>query len=242
MNFAEIGEEIQVKDDYKIEIAAGNHLIISVPVIYGSTAAKFDHPNIASTERKIIELKHYRRNGSKFWTAMPGLSYSFIIPKEKIELNAEKSGLSYVYVKINGQEFCLSVSGGGDSREWTDWISQGCSTCVYRSAKPLKAIAEAAVLGADVDISHRIMDEDEQGRYRELCAFHDTRNKIEKGDKIFLGWGLKFEGKTGPFLVDNRPERKRYFHCENGMYARVKIKYTQIDWTKTADAKGISLV
>ena len=244
MNFAEMGTIFKVKEDYTIELPEGDYLAITVPVEYGTSAAKFDHVNIKATQRQVLEFKHYRRGGSKFWTSKPGMSYLFIVPKEKIEFNEEKSGHSYVYVTIRGQEYCLSCSGGTSGNGWTDWISQGCSTFVHKTAKKLHAIADAADYDGLVELgSARIPDEYEQRHYRRLCAYHDTRSKLKEGDKIFLE-GCWYEDSQGPFTILNRPSRKRYFRCDTGSYnhSYVKIKYSQIDWIKTAEANDVALV
>ena len=244
MNFAEMGTEYKVNDKYSIQIAKGDYLAIEVPVLYGSSAAKFDHVNIKATNRKVLEFKHYRSGGSKFWTAKPGLSYVFLLPKEKIELNEEKSGYSYVHVVIGGQDYCLSVSGGTSGNGWTDWIPQGSSTFVHHSAKKLQAIADAADYDGDIFLSScvRVPDEHEQKYYRRLCAYHDTRNKLQKGDKLFLE-GCDYEGSKGPFDIIERPKRKRYFKCvSNSYHSWVKVKYSQIDWVKTAEINDVALV
>jgi len=239
MLLSEIGTKYKVRDDYEIEIPEGDYLAISVPVEYGSSASKFDHPNIAQTRRQVLGFKHYPRNRRKFWTYKPGLSYLFIVPKDKIELDTEKSGLSYVHIKINGHPYCLSVSGGGDGGLWTDYISQGSSTFVYRSAKNLKAIADAAVLDIlDVDMTPPLMTDEDKNHYVSLCAFHDSRQQIKEGDKLYLGSFFSFEGSKGPFTVIDRPKRKRYFRCSHRDWGHLKIKYSQIDWTKTARENG----
>ena len=102
ITLAEIDTSYKVNDKYNIRIGAEKHLIICVPVPYGSSAAKFDHPNIASVRRQVLEFKHYSRSRGKFWTRKPGLEYFFIVPKSEIYLDETKSGSSYVYIEIGG--------------------------------------------------------------------------------------------------------------------------------------------
>jgi len=242
MNFAEIIDKLKVNDEYSIQVAKGDYLAINVPVLYGSSAAKFDHANIKAMKREVFEFKHYRKNGSKFYTEKPGFSYLFLVPKENIELNTEKSGYSYVYVIIGGQEYCLSVSGGTSEDGWTDWVFQGCSALVQSSIKKIKPIADAATYDGIIDInSTYIPNEDEQNRFRRLCAYHDTRKKLKKGDKIFL-WHCEYKGKKGPFDIIEKPWKKRYFRCADGLYSSVRVKYSQIDWVKTAERNNVNLV
>jgi len=242
MNLAEIGPNIQVKENYRIEFPEEDFLGVCVNAEYGSPAAKFDHPNIASANRKIMSFKHYSRTRGKWWTEKPGVSYSFVIPKDKIELDTEKSGYSYVYVKINDKRYCLSVSGGGSSGSWVDYVSQFSSVGMCRSKKDIQPIADAATLDGQFSIAHKMMDESDQEHYRRLCAFYDTRSKLKEGDKVFLAYGYSFNSSQGPFDIVRRPARKRHFLCSGGMYDRIHISYAKIDWVKTAEANGVDLI
>ena len=47
-------------------------------------------------------------------------------------------------------------------------------------------------------------------------------------------------GSQGPFVVESRPRRKRYFICVSGT-ARVRVQYAAIDWIKTAEANGVTV-
>ena len=242
MNFAEMGTKTQVKEDYTIEIAEGEYLAICVPVLYGSPASRFDHPNIASTHREILEFKHYARNGRKWWTSKPGISYLFIVHKSKIILNEEKSGYSYVYVTIGGQEYCLSVSGGTNGNGWTDFVYQGSGTFVLKSAKNLKGIAEAATLDSGMKISQRIMSETEQKKYQEMCAYHDTKGKINIGSKIVLKSNFFVIGKQGKtLLVIQKPKGKRHYICD-AYPSNVRVYKKHIDWIETAKKNNLELI
>ena len=47
-------------------------------------------------------------------------------------------------------------------------------------------------------------------------------------------------GSQGPFAIESRPRRKRYFICLNGL-ARVRVQYAAIDWAKTAEINGVTV-
>jgi len=244
INLCEIENNMYTNEEgtYEIKFPEGPYLMIKVPVEYGSPASRFDHPNIAQTHKEILSFKYYSRSRGKWWVEKPGISYTFIVPKSKIMLNTEKSGYSYVHLQINGQKYVLSVSGGTDGNLWTDYVIQGSSTGVTKSAKHLKPIAEVATLDIvpGITIAHKIMDEHTLKQYNAACNFYDARGKIKEGDKIFLKGGWRYMGTAGPFEVVQRPKRKRYFVCYTGPTSTIKIKYSQIDWTKTAEANGYS--
>jgi len=242
MNFAEMGTTTKVKENYSINIAEGKNLAIIVPVLYGSPASKFDHPNIAKTNREVLEFKHRAKNGRKWWTSQPGVSFLFVVPKSEIILNEEKSEYSYVYVTINGQEYCLSVSGGTSGNGWEDYIHQGCNTFVNKSVKKMKAIAEVSTLDFNIDFSHKMMDEWQRKNYQEMCAYHDTKGKIDIGSKIVLKSRFFVIGKQGKtLLVINKPKRKRHYICD--VYpSNIKVYKKHIDWTETAKKNNIPLI
>ena len=56
MNLAEIGPNIQVKENYRIEFPEEDFLGVCVNAEYGSPAAKFDHPNIASANLVYLNM------------------------------------------------------------------------------------------------------------------------------------------------------------------------------------------
>lgn len=98
----------------------------------------------------IMEFKHYRSSGGKFWTSAPGVDFLFCIPKSKIKL-LPIQGHSYVHVEINGVEVVLNVCGGttydketGKSG-WQDWVRDEAHTLVNMPLKKIKAIAEVAI-------------------------------------------------------------------------------------------------
>ena len=125
------GERFQVAEDYQVELPPGNHLTVIAGAYLGEPAYDFDHPNVAAKKSDVFEFKHYRKGGSKFWTAKAGISFYFVIPKGQIELLPEK-GYSYVPVLIHGRRCVLNVSGGTGNGGW-----RSCGWQSRRSIAPL---------------------------------------------------------------------------------------------------------
>lgn len=240
INLAEAGDLIEINEEYRIEFPEGDNLLIVVPVDFNSSAAKFDHPNIVAKRKSVLSFKHYHPKRGKFWTEKPGLEYCFIVPKKNISVLLDK-GYSYVKIEIGGREYVLNAS-GGSANGWTDWVTHGTHTTVYRSAKYLKEIAENAIMNdTNIDLNMRPLEDWEQARFNLLSAEAKAKKRLKEGDKIILTSGCTYEGSNGPFLITNRPKRKRHFLCvnrENDMW-KVKIYYKHIDWKKTAEINGI---
>ena len=131
---------------YRVLVAPGDHLVLVAGATYGKPAADFRHPNVVARKCEVHEFKHYRKAGSKFWTARPGVNFCLVIPKDRIEMVPEK-GYSYVPVKINGQRLVLNVSGGGGCGYpgWTDWVRRVVHTSVGFPKKTLKLLADVAL-------------------------------------------------------------------------------------------------
>jgi len=182
-----------VDGGYKVEIDPGDHLILVVGATYGKPAARFQHPNIVARMCEVHEFKHYRRAGSKFWTARPGVNFYLVIPKDRIEMIPER-GYSYVPVEVNGQKLVLNVSGGGSCGKysgWTDWVHRVVHTSVGFSKRTLKLLAEAA-LSPDECKAKGInfplvgVDDLHKQRFIRLAAEKDTKPAIKAGSKIVV--------------------------------------------------------
>ncbi len=122
---SECGARLVVDDTegerYEIEIEPGDFLMVKAGATADKATAHFKHPNVAVTARTIHEFKHYRRNGSKFWTARAGVDHYFVIPRTAIKM-LPKKGYSFIPAEINGVRVSFNVSGGGDGRVWTDYL------------------------------------------------------------------------------------------------------------------------
>ena len=251
---------------YRVLIDPGDHLVLVAGATYGTPAAKFRHPNIVARKCEVHEFKHYRKAGSKFWTARPGVNFYLVIPKDRIEMIPEK-GYSYVPVKINGQKLVLNVSGGGGCGYpgWTDWVHRVVHTSVGFSKKTLKLLADVAHSPDECrakGITFPLVgpDESDKTRFIRLAAEKDTKPTVKAGSKIVVdthacSWDLEVspvvtvaarcEGRTyrrgkprrmAPTLMKPTLTQKVVATDETGHQWR--IKFSQVDWLKTAEANG----
>jgi hypothetical protein len=67
------------------------------------------------------------------------------------------------------------------------------------------------------------------------------RPRLGPGGQVFLRDGWSYMGSQGPFAMESRPPRKRHFICACGT-ARLRVQYAAIDWTKTAEINGVSVL
>ncbi len=254
---------------YKVEIDPGDHLILVAGATYGTPAASFQHPNVVAHKCEVHEFKHYCQSGRKFWTARPGVNFYFVIPKDRIEMVTER-GYSYVPVKINGQKLVLNVSGGGSFGHfgWTDWVHRVVHTSVGFSKRVLKLLADVA-LSPDECKSRGITfplvgpDDNDKARFIRLAAERDVKPTVKAGSKIVVdthacSWNSEISpvvtvqarcegrtyrrGKAGPdgtYVWKPTLTQKVVAADETGHQWR--IRFSQVDWVKTAEANGIPL-
>lgn len=234
-----VGLKYDLEEGYSVELPEGKYLVVCAGVEYGSTASKFEHENILQVRKSVHNFRAYWPSGYKRWRSKPGIDFFFAIPKERITVIPEK-GYSYVPIEIGGERFNLNVSGGGNGVLWTDYVSQGSSIGIFTSKKKLKVVADNAIIPTDYSVgSVKVMDEHEQEHYNRLCAYYDTKNKLQVGDKIVMLAGYTFRGSKGPFPITHRPKRKQRFICYHNEYSSVRIKYSEVDWLETARVNGI---
>ena len=254
---------------YRVLIDPGDHLILVAGATYGTPAASFQHPNIVARKCEVHEFKHYRRAGSKFWTARPGVNFCLVIPKDRIEMVPER-GYSYVPVKINGQKLVLNVSGGGSFGHagWTDWVHRVVHTSVGFSKRVLKLLADVA-LSPDECIARGIIfplvgpDDSDKARFVRLAAEKDVKPTVKAGSKIVVDTlACSWDSELSPVVtVAARCEGRTYrrgktgtdgtFHMKPTLTQKVvardetghqwRIKFSQVDWQRTAEANGIPL-
>ena len=74
----------------------------------------------------------------------------------------------------------------------------------------------------------------------ETAAAVVMRTRLGPGSQVFLRDGWDYMGSQGPFAVESRPRRKRYFICVSGT-AHVRVQYAAIDWAKTAETNGVTV-
>jgi hypothetical protein len=238
------GETFQVAEDYQVELPPGDHLTILAGAHLGEPAYRFDHPNVAAKKSELFEFKHYRKSGSKFWTAKAGISFYFVLPKAQIELLPEK-GYSYVPVLIQGRKYHLNVSGWSGDAGWTDCVRQkthigsGCTIAILRSlATSALQPAECQAQGITMEIE--ALKDCQHAGFIDAAAAVTMRSRMGPGSQLFLRDGWEYMGSRGPFVFESRPHRKRYSFCVCGT-APARIQDKAIDWTKTAEANGVAV-
>ena len=74
----------------------------------------------------------------------------------------------------------------------------------------------------------------------EAAAAVTMRTRLGPGSQVLLRDGWDYQGSQGPFTVESRPRRKRYFLCKSGL-SLVRVQYTAIDWIKTAEINGVTV-
>jgi hypothetical protein len=238
------GERFQVEDDYRVELPPGNHLIVIAGAHMGESAYDFDHPNIVAKKSELFEFKHYRKSGSKFWTSKAGMSFYLVIPKAQIELLPEK-GYSYVPVLIHGRKCRLNVSGGTGNGGWTDYVRQVAHVGCGWTVTALRSLAMIALNPADCPAQGITLEVEPLKAYQragfvETAAAVTMRTRLGPDSQVFLRNRWDYMGSHGPFAVESRPHRKRYFICVSGT-ARVRVRYAAIDWAKTAEVNGVAV-
>jgi hypothetical protein len=236
------GERFQVEEGYQVELPPGNHLTVIAGAHLGEPSYGFDHPNLAAKKSEWFEFKHDRKGGGKFWTSKAGVNFYFVIPKTQIELLQEK-GYSDIPVLIGGRKCRLNVSGGSGPGGWTDYVRPVAHVGCGWTITALKALATVA-LSLDecrwqgIDLAIEPLKDGPCAGFVEAAAVMTMRTRLGPGSQVHLQKGWDYQGSQGPFVVECRPRRKRYFLCTAGP-ARVRIPYAAINWTKTAEINGV---
>ncbi len=238
------GERFQVEDGYQVELPPGAHLTVIAGAHLGEPAYNFNHPNIAAKKSEMFEFKHYRKGGSKFWTSKAGISFYFVVPKAQIELLPEK-GYSYVPVLIHGNKCRLNVSGGSGNGGWTDYVRQVAHVGCGWTLTALRSLATIALNPDDcraqgITLVVEPLQDYQRAGFVETAAAVAMRTRLGPGGQVFLRDGWDYMGSRGPFAVESRPHRKRYFICVAGS-SHLRIQYAAIDWTKTAESNGVTV-
>ena len=233
MKFSEIKGYHEILDargrKYRWNIEGGDFMVIIAP----STVMNFEHPNIACRVNAVFELKHYMVYGKK-WTEKAGVDYMFVIPQDRIEL-IEQPGTSYVNVVINGTQYVLNVSGCTTKEGWEDNVCRKSHTCILKTKKQLKTLAEAALSPAEVLERGWGFDADikRAGRFFELVAQPIVLKQLKADMQVVLSEGCRISGEYKVTGV-NRHQRRIYTE-------HYYLKYNQINWTATAKQNHIEV-
>jgi hypothetical protein len=247
------------KDNYQIEIEPGNYQVVVMGFRSNKPAARFKHPNILATVKRIHEFKHYRKQGSKFWTAHAGIDHYLVIPRNKILLMPEK-GYSYIKAEINGVKVSFNVSGGGGG-VWTDYLGTVAHIAVNHTLSDLKKLAEVAERGTPFEkMEIKEIEAERLPEWHKLHTKADTKIKeaiykmIEEGKNPAIQLDHGFTVKDGIAVsLDRRCKKIRiddhHFSLEwigavkrvIGIfdYSRYNIRLHQINWYETAKINGL---
>ena len=256
---------------YRVLVAPGNHLILMAGATYGKPAAKFQHPNIAARKCEVHEFKHYRQSGSKFWTARPGVNFYFAIPKDRIEMLPEKGySYVPVKINGQKLVLNVSGGGGCGYPGWTDWVHRVVHTSAGFSKKVLKLLGDVALSPEECKakgITFPLvgLDDSDRQRFIRLAAGKDAKPTIKAGSKIVVdtnacSWdsgvspvlavvaratGHTYRRrKTQPdgtfFLKPNDTQQQKVLATDDHGH-QWRVKFSQVDWLKTAEVNGISL-
>lgn len=231
---------------YTITFPKEDYLIVVAGTEVGTAGVNFEHKNVLAKRNRVHEFKHYRAAGSKFWTSKAGVDFYFAIPKGKIELIAERC-YSYVKILIGGQKYTLSVSGGTGKEGWVDWVNQFCSICAGHNLKSLKVLAENALSVEECRAKGILFDlpkmrDDEIQRFKRLVTEKEIWGNLKAGQKVSLITGCSFFGEEIVEVIERPSSSKRmYLCCDIANGQKVRVRFTQIDWLKTAELNKIEV-
>jgi hypothetical protein len=255
-------------DRYQVEIDPGDFLVIRTGATAGKAAFHFDHPNMAAKAKTIFEFKHYRKNGSKFWTARAGMEFYFVIPRSAVTMLPEK-GHSYVPAMINGVKVQFNVS-GGTANGWTDWLHMNTEISVNHPVRDLKKLAAVAVRGSIMEpVVPKALEPEREARWSRLAA-RVSKGLIEKVVKLaedgkkpvvkLLPGYSETEGvlievsrRAKQITMPTTPGSLRTYRIEYigsvrslfleipGNWGRTRVKLNQVDWAATAAGNSIAV-
>ena len=159
---------------YHIEVPTTQHLILVFGHRWTDHAAKFTHPKMLGKFLRLLEFKHYRRGGGKFWTANVGTDLYFAVPSSLVEI-ALDTGYSYVKARINGVCLTLNVS-GGTCNGWTDRVGAVAHVRVGHGIRDLKKIAEVSTPGTELEANGWTFTRENQDE----CDVLSLRNQVTR--------------------------------------------------------------
>lgn len=219
---------IPVSEDYSIRVDGTQDPF--VVLIFGGTEAhasfNFKHPKVLNTWASNFPFKHYRRNGTKFWTNQAGRQFAMVFRRTDVKVIPGQL-YSYVHCTINGEKITMNTSGRTNNKKWEDWVFANTSVCLNLTVAKMKKIAELAV--SDFTTNEAI----EQVRAKQddpaALAYLDRNNIIDK------------YGKNNPIVVkrngnvDQKYEVTSYLrrgfkvikHGTGGVYY---LPFKDVDW------------
>lgn len=152
VRLSEAAPSLSVPSDgrpYVVQLPLTKAIVLRFGQKYASPAATFAHPKLLARVHVVHEFKHYRGNGSKFWTARAGVDLYFAVPVDRVEIKRAK-GYSYVAARCNGVELVFNVSGGTEGNGWSDFVRPVVEVSVGHTIADLRKIAEVALSPAEL--------------------------------------------------------------------------------------------
>jgi len=245
VSLSELAGRVEVEPDYHVELPDTEYFVLVAGGNYPAAATRYDHPNVAAKQDKVFLTRSYWPNGSKRWCQHAGRDFYFVIPRDRIALVFAK-GYSYVPVIINGQTLHLNVS-GGTIDGWTDFVRQQVSVGIQFSKQKLDLLAEAALPPEEsrgkASLELTELSAGDAAGFVELLAGQVCRSRLENGHKLVLRDGCSYDGSRGPFFLETKATRRRYYIAKVGSEHRAGFRapYTTIDWTATAAANEFAV-
>lgn len=246
VNLSALSGRVEVEPNYHVELPDTEYFILVAGGNYPAAATRYDHPNVAARQDKLFLTRSYWPNGRKRWFQHAGRDFYFVIPRDRIALVFAR-GYSYVPVVINGQTLHLNVSGGTCDDGWTDFMRQQVSVGIQFSKQKLDLLAEVALppdeARGKATLELTELSAGDAAGFVELLAGHVCRSRLESGHRLVLRDGWSYDGSRGPFLLEAKATRQRYYIARVGSehHAGFRARYTAIDWTATAAANEFSV-
>lgn len=241
---SELPNVVQIEEDYSVAFKNEDYIVLIAGVVYPNKNTEFDAPNLAARSNHIFECKTSYPNGRKQWRAYAGVDFYFVVPKNKITLIPEK-GYSYVPIMIDGTKFVLNVSGGSHGKGWQDWVHTSAQLCGLKFTKKNLNLLNKVALSPEEcnrrDIKPIIRTEERVKVLHDLIAAFVCKEQLNGGHKVALATGSRFSGiEQSEFPISYIDKKRRFCNVLIGS-TYGKVRYTDIDWTKTAQLNDFAI-
>ncbi|MCU0981794.1 MAG: hypothetical protein MUF25_21805 [Pirellulaceae bacterium] len=245
VSLSELAGRVEIEAGYFVELPDTESLVFVAGGNYPAAATRYDHANVAAKQDKVFLTRSYLPDGRKRWIQHAGRDFYFVIPRSRIALVFAK-GYSFVPVLVNGQTLHLNVSGGTCGDGWSDFVRQQVSVGIGFSKQKLDLLAEVALPPAEarskVSLELTDLSERDVANFVELLAGQMCRSRLESGRKLVLQDGWSFAGSRGPFVVESKATRQRYYIARaDDRRSCFKAPYKAIDWAATAVANEFAV-
>lgn len=226
-------EIIVIPDKYKVIIDPTHpYILFELPYSLDHNCWQLQPPNLLGRHISLLEFKHYRKNGSKFWSKRPGVNLFFAVDKQKIRI-MPKEGLSYPELKVGAIPFSTSVSGGGGPI-WTDYLSTQVSCMTNLPKRILMDIANAALTtseASNLGIQLPKLENTSAPEIDDALARQAQLHGLVKGQKIMLKPGFTVRGDNTLYF-ESRSSSQKLLCTHQG--SPVAVSLPRVDWVQTA--------